>query len=301
MLDRDAALAPACEVMRVPLSTLCLCGAMSLCISSAFLRRMLFALAVFLRSAPVVAVRGGLGGARGGGGAVLLGGGGEGSSLTSVASGVISSFLRTGSSRAYMLSFACVLERVGYDRLLRDEFLISGTMAMLCDWPDRDDDDVRRTRSSPVSSSLDADERVLRRCLSLLRGLLRSRSGSFLLLRRLCASDELILSMGGVKVARDGGWRLIQSSIGYVVARCAYKEADAPFMGARCVRRADCPAVPKVSELAAVRSVRLRGCRLCFVGLGWSGVPALEVTWIASHCGREPCLTNFTHALHMHI
>lgn len=214
---------------------------------------MLFALAVFLRSAPVVAVRGGLGGARGGGGAVLLGGGGEGSSLTSVGSGVISSFLRAGSSREYMLSFACVLDRVGYERLLRDEFLISGTMDMLYDLEDRDDDDVRlrspegrsRARSS-ASSSLEAEDRGLRRCLSLslLRGLLRSRSGSFLLRRR-CASDELVFSMSGVKVAPDRGCvpgclsvtrhrRLIQSSIGCVVARCAYGKTDAPCIDARC-------------------------------------------------------------------
>jgi hypothetical protein len=254
MLDLDAARGPACEVMRVPLSTLCRCGAMSLCSSSAFLRRMLFALAVFLRSAPVVTVRGGLGGARGGGGAVLLGGGGEGSSLTSVGSGVISSFLRAGSSREYMLSFACVLDRVGYERLLRDEFLISGTMDMLCDLDDRDDDDVRlrspegrsRARSS-ASSSLEAEDRGLRRCLSLslslslLRGLLRSRSASFLLRRR-CASDEPVFSMSGVKVALDRGCvpgclsvtrhrRLIQSSIGCVFARCAYEQTGCAIHG----------------------------------------------------------------------
>lgn len=55
--------------MRVPLSTLCLWGSNS----SAFLRRMLFADAVFLRSAPVVAVSGGLGGGRGGVGATRSG------------------------------------------------------------------------------------------------------------------------------------------------------------------------------------------------------------------------------------
>jgi len=106
MLERDAARGPACEVMRVPLSTLCLCGSISRCSSSAFFRRMLLALAVFLRSAAVVAVSGGLGGARGGVGATLLGSGGasRSSSLslswsTSVASGVKAEFLRAASSR----------------------------------------------------------------------------------------------------------------------------------------------------------------------------------------------------------
>lgn len=47
----------------MPLSTLCLPDAISLCSASAFLR-MLLALAVFLKSAPVAVGRGGLGGAR---------------------------------------------------------------------------------------------------------------------------------------------------------------------------------------------------------------------------------------------
>jgi len=106
MLDRDAALGPACEVMRVPLSTLWRPAAMSLCTSSTFLRRMLFALAVFRRSVPAVAVRGGLGGARGGVGATRLGACGVTSgcwaalsSSTSVGSGVVADFLRAASSR----------------------------------------------------------------------------------------------------------------------------------------------------------------------------------------------------------
>tara|TARA_R110002003_G_scaffold384_2_gene19215 strand:+ start:10449 stop:10994 length:546 start_codon:yes stop_codon:yes gene_type:complete len=119
ILERDAARRPACEVTRVPLSTLCLCGSISLCSSSAVLRRMLFALAVFLRSAAVVAVSGGLGGARGGVGATRLGGCGTSrgsSSLSwsmSVGSGVMVEFLRAASSREYMFSFACVLDSVG--------------------------------------------------------------------------------------------------------------------------------------------------------------------------------------------
>jgi hypothetical protein len=106
MLERDAARGPAWEVMRVPLSTLCLWGSISLCSSSAFFRRMLFALAVFLRSAAaVVAVSGGLGGARGGVGATRLGGCGttRGSSSlswsTSVGCGVMVEFRRAASSR----------------------------------------------------------------------------------------------------------------------------------------------------------------------------------------------------------
>jgi hypothetical protein len=73
---------------------------------------------------------------------------------------------------------ACVLDRVGYDKLILDEFAepreplrsISGTMAILCDFVDCDDDDVRmrspdgrsRGRSPSVSSSLEVEERVLR-------------------------------------------------------------------------------------------------------------------------------------------
>lgn len=109
MLDRDAARGPACEVMRVPLSTLCRPAARSLWTSSTFLRRMLLALAVLRRSAAaVVAVSGGLGGGRGGVGATRLGGcGATGASSapfswsSSVASGVMAAeFLRGGSSRA---------------------------------------------------------------------------------------------------------------------------------------------------------------------------------------------------------
>jgi len=77
-----------------------------------------------------------------------------------------------------MFSFACVLDSVGYDRLLLEAFAepseplrsISGTTAILCDLDDCDDDDVRmrspdgrsRGRSSSASSSLEAEERVLR-------------------------------------------------------------------------------------------------------------------------------------------
>jgi hypothetical protein len=77
-----------------------------------------------------------------------------------------------------MLSFACVLERVGYDKLVLEAFAepmellrpISGTTAIFCDLADRDDDDVRmrspegrsRGRSPSVSSLLEAEERVLR-------------------------------------------------------------------------------------------------------------------------------------------
>jgi hypothetical protein len=105
MLEREAARGPAREVMRVPLSTLCLWGSISRASSSAFLRRMLFALAVFLRSAAVVVVSGGLGGARGGVGATRLGGCGATrgspsfSRSMSVACGVMAGFLCAGSSR----------------------------------------------------------------------------------------------------------------------------------------------------------------------------------------------------------
>jgi hypothetical protein len=128
-----------------------------------------------------------------------------------------------------MLSFACVLERVGYDKLLLEalaepmELLraISGTTVILCDLDDCDDDDVRtrspegrsRGRSPSVSSFAEAEERVLRdlellcrcsRSLSLSLSLSRSRSlllgllGSFLLRRR-CVSEELMVCyMGGL-------------------------------------------------------------------------------------------------------
>jgi hypothetical protein len=66
---------------------------------------MLLALAVFLRSAAVVVVSGGLGGARGGVGATRLGGRGGArvsasfSSSASVGCGVMVEFLCAGSSR----------------------------------------------------------------------------------------------------------------------------------------------------------------------------------------------------------
>lgn len=114
-----------------------------------------------------------------------------------------------------MLSFAWVLESVGYDRLVLEAFAeprellrpISGTTAIFCD---RDDDDVRtrspdgrsRGLSPSVSSLLEADERVLRDlellCRSRSFSLSRSRSlllgelESFLLRRR-CVSDELMV------------------------------------------------------------------------------------------------------------
>lgn len=77
-----------------------------------------------------------------------------------------------------MFSFAYVLDKVGYGKLTRDVFSdpseplrpISGTTAILCDLVDCADDDVRtrsvegrsRRRSGSVSSSLEAEERVLR-------------------------------------------------------------------------------------------------------------------------------------------
>lgn len=220
MLERDAARC----VMRVPLSTLCLCGSISLCSSSAFFRRMLFALAVFLRSAPVVAVSGGLGGARGGVGATRLGACGATRSLSgsrSVACGVMAGCLCAGSSLEYRLSFACVLLNVGYARLDLDAFIepreplrcISGTTAiLLCD-----DDDVwvRSPVGRPPSASsvlLEAEERVLR-VLELLwrsRSLSRSRSFSLsrsldfgllesFLVRRRCVSDELMAAVCGTR------------------------------------------------------------------------------------------------------
>ena len=100
-LERDAVVRGS-GVRRVPLSTLRLPSSMALI--SASLRLMLFVLAVFLRSAPVVAVSGGLGGA-------LVGAAGElcfrpsglpFASLPpsiSVASGVRGFFLFSGSSR----------------------------------------------------------------------------------------------------------------------------------------------------------------------------------------------------------
>ena len=103
-LDRDAVVL-SLEVTRVPLSTLRLPPSIS-CTASTFFRRMLFALAVFLRSVAGVAVNGGLGGARAGGG---LGGsrvGAGGSRISSfpcsdprsVGSGVKGDFLRSAGS-----------------------------------------------------------------------------------------------------------------------------------------------------------------------------------------------------------
>lgn len=135
-----------------------------------------------------------------------------------------------------MFSFAYVLDRVGYGRLILEVFVdpseprrsISGTTAILYDLID---DDEVRTRSdegrsrgrSPSSSSLEAEERGLRvlellwrslsrslsrsrsrsRSLSLVLGLVRSRSGSFL--RRRCESEELNMLAAGGGAARYGG------------------------------------------------------------------------------------------------
>lgn len=226
MLDRDAVCRwPAGVVTRVPLSTLWRPDSISRCRASEFLR-VLLALAVFLKSAAVVAVSGGLGGARGGGGGARVGVGGTDGSFfsscepsTSVRSGVMAAFLLS-SSLAYMLSLLYVLSTEGYGRLVLELFaepssdllIISGTTAILCDFEAVvDDDEVRlmrsleersRGRSCSVSSSLEADERVLRllmllwrSSLSLLLGLVRSRSrsrsGSFSFLRRRWESDEL--------------------------------------------------------------------------------------------------------------
>jgi hypothetical protein len=97
MLEREAALGPAVDVMRVPLSALRLPASIS-CTSTTSFRRMLFALAVLRRSAEVVAVSGGLGGARGGVGAVRFGSCGAAPS-TSVASGESIELRRVSSSR----------------------------------------------------------------------------------------------------------------------------------------------------------------------------------------------------------
>jgi hypothetical protein len=124
-----------------------------------------------------------------------------------------------------MLSFACVLESVGYDRLDLEAFTelmelllaSSGTRFILCDLDDRDDDDVRmrsvdgrsRGRSPSASSLLEAEERVLRalellcRSLSLSLSFSRSRSRSLVLgllesflLRRRCESGEFMAGYG---------------------------------------------------------------------------------------------------------
>lgn len=108
-LERDAIRGPACDVMRVPLSTLWRPSSISRASTSASLRHILFELAALLKSAAVVAVSGGLGGAREGGGGTWLGGCATvGSSLslsativsTSVASGVMVDFLLSMVSRA---------------------------------------------------------------------------------------------------------------------------------------------------------------------------------------------------------
>jgi hypothetical protein len=121
-----------------------------------------------------------------------------------------------------MLSFACVLESVGYDRLDREAFAelmelrrpSSGTRFILCDLDDCDDDDVRTRsadgrsggRSRSASSLLEAEERVLRARVLLCRSrsLSFSRSRSLLLgllasflLRRRCESGEF---MAGLRV-----------------------------------------------------------------------------------------------------
>lgn len=77
-------------VIRVPLSTLRRPSSISFSTASAFFLLILFALAVFLRSAPVVAVKGGLGGARVGG--LSVGSFSSGASPASVASGVKGDF-----------------------------------------------------------------------------------------------------------------------------------------------------------------------------------------------------------------
>jgi hypothetical protein len=118
MLERDATRGPAWDVMREALSTLRRPSSISLVTVSESFRRMLCALAVFLRSAAVVAVSGGLGGARGGGGATREGGCGAtlgplsflGDASMSVASGVSAADFRfsifSTSSREYMFSLA---------------------------------------------------------------------------------------------------------------------------------------------------------------------------------------------------
>jgi hypothetical protein len=166
-------------------------------------------------------------------GATRLGGRGGGrvlpclSSSASVGCGAMALLRFAGSSRAYMLSFACVLESVGYDRLDLEAFAepmelllaSSGTRFILCDLDDCDDDDVRmrsavgRSRgcSPSASSLLEADERVLRALELLCRSLSRSLSLSFsrsrslllgllasFLLRRRCESGEFMVGMGNI-------------------------------------------------------------------------------------------------------
>jgi hypothetical protein len=109
-LEREAVCrGPACDVRRVPLSTLRLPDSASLCTASE-VRRVLLTLAFFLRSAAaVVAVSGGLGGARVGAGGRVEGAGTAVffslspsrtvSASRSVRSGVRGDFLRSASSR----------------------------------------------------------------------------------------------------------------------------------------------------------------------------------------------------------
>jgi hypothetical protein len=110
-LEREAVCrGPACDVRRVPLSTLRLPDSASLCTASE-VRRVLLTLAFFLRSAAaVVAVSGGLGGARVGAGGGREEGAGPAvffslspsrtvSASRSVGSGVRGDFLRSASSR----------------------------------------------------------------------------------------------------------------------------------------------------------------------------------------------------------
>jgi hypothetical protein len=107
-LERDAVCrCPAGVETRVELSTLRLPDSISRCSASEVLRDV-FALAVFLKSAAVVVVRGGLGGARGGGGGARVGVGGTvgepsfllSSCEPSVRSGVMVAFLLSTSSLA---------------------------------------------------------------------------------------------------------------------------------------------------------------------------------------------------------
>lgn len=152
-----------------------------------------------------------------------------------------------------MFSLACVFDSVGYDKLLLDPFgepidgllSISGTTAILCDFGvfDVDDDDVRRSFEGlswrrSRSSSLEVEELVLRddlddlllcrsfllsrsSSLSLLFGLVRSRSGS--LLRRR-GSEELSISAcrgGDVRWCHCDG---ISSAAGFSCVCASHKD-----------------------------------------------------------------------------
>ena len=109
-LERDAVCRwPEGVETRVELSTLLRPDSISRCSASEALR-VLLVFAVFLRSAAVVVVRGGLGGARGGGGGARVGVGGTAGDAsfffsscepsTSVRSGVMVAFLLSTSSLA---------------------------------------------------------------------------------------------------------------------------------------------------------------------------------------------------------